>query len=149
MVHAGGRGKAETKTIFPYSNAVREVDSTRARQTESSRSSMPLRWQHGRESQQGVTLLSLSPSPFPASTGAGMAGGRFDSHNPKASGRAQGTLMDGHEQEETSFGALFVQRSAVKAGGRGWREVQYYQPCLPRAWCYLLMSPCWRTCVYM
>ena len=146
MVHAGGRGKAETKTIFPYSNAVREVDSTRARQTESSRSSMPLRWQHGRESQQGVTLLSLSsrhrirPALALAWRGADLT---LTILRP-ADVRKH---PDGWTRTRKDEIPCFVR--AVKAGGGSWREVQCYQPCLPGAWCYLLMSPCWRTCVYM
>jgi hypothetical protein len=104
---------------FPYSNAVIEVDNSRARQADDSTMSMPFR-----ESQQGVTLSPSTPSPFPAS--AGMAGGRLDCHNPKASGRALNTLMDGTSKRKRRSETLcsFVQRSAVKV--RGWREVQPY-----------------------
>jgi hypothetical protein len=48
--------KAEIEITLYFPGATRDIDSSRAGQAESSRSSMPLRWQHGRESQQGITL---------------------------------------------------------------------------------------------
>jgi hypothetical protein len=75
-VNGACRREAETRTTgFPYSNAVREVDSSRARQTDSSRSSIG-------------SLSKVSPSLSRPVTVSGRAerwhgGGRFDSHNPK------------------------------------------------------------------
>jgi hypothetical protein len=86
MLHAGVRDGG--RDGFPYSNTVSDVDSSRARQTDSSSSSMPLRWWHGRESQQGVTL---EPQPVTVSGQTALAwrGADFACHNAKAGGRAR------------------------------------------------------------
>jgi hypothetical protein len=74
-VNGACRREAETRTTgFPYSNAVREVDSSRARQADSSSSSIG-------------SLSKVSPSRrhrFRQSRAEHWHGGdRFDSHNPK------------------------------------------------------------------
>jgi hypothetical protein len=93
MGHAGGE-----RRCFPYSNAVRGRDSSRARQAEESSGNMPLRWwQHGRECH-----INRSPSsPFPASQRRHGGGGpmRFASSHSHTILRAEDvhadTLMDG------------------------------------------------------
>jgi hypothetical protein len=112
-VNVACRRQRGTEMGFPYSNTVRDVDSSRARQAEDSSCNMPFR-----ESQQGVTLEPSRPSPIPASKAMAWRGPELTLTIPRPADVRKHPDGWDKKPKETKRNALFVCAAECGEGDR-------------------------------